>query len=197
MRIYTKTGDDGEASLYGGQRVKKNHARLDAFGTLDELNAALGLARAEAARDENLDGAWGEGLDKLLLTLQHRLFDLGAELATPAPDPKKLRLLGDAEVAELESAIDRHDDALPPLDCFVLPGGSVLASQLHAARCVCRRAERAIVDLACREGIRPTAIQYVNRLGDLLFVLARGANRQSGREDVFWERLGGRSTRSN
>ena len=186
LKIYTKTGDSGETSLFGGGRVKKSDDRLAAFGALDELNAMLGLARAEAAREGRLEAAWREGTDALLHSIQNRLFDLGAELATPDPHQMGTELIGPDQVVELEKAIDQQELSLPPLKEFVLPGGSSLAAQLHVARCICRRAERMMVALDGQQKLREVTLQYVNRLSDLLFVLARGANHESGLSDVLW-----------
>ncbi len=179
-RIYTRTGDAGETSLFGGGRVSKNHPRVQAYGTVDELNAVLGLARAAGPPQE---------IDVLLERLQHQLFDLGAELATPGASRRSAahvtRVTPD-RVAALERDIDRFEALLPPLRQFVLPGGTPAASALHHARTVARRAERAIVRLASREAVNPELLKYVNRLSDLLFVLARAANHAAGRGDVTW-----------
>jgi cob(I)alamin adenosyltransferase len=182
MKIYTKTGDGGESALVGGQRVRKSHDRLAAYGTVDELNAALGVARAEIARGSSAP----IGLDALLAEIQNRLFDLGAELASPDPVAKKTALLEEADALRLEAAIDSHEEQLPTLRQFILPGGTATAAALHLARTICRRAERLIVVLNDREPIRDTALVYVNRLGDLLFVLARAANHAAGVADVPW-----------
>lgn len=183
MKIYTRTGDQGETALFGGQRVSKDHDRIEAYGTLDELNAVLGVVRAELA---------GEGdpgnIDPVLGKVQHQLFDLGAELAAPSPEQQGTDLLNDAHVADLEACIDEYESALEPLRQFILPGGSRSAAQLHVARCVCRRAERLIVALGHHEAVRATPVQYVNRLADLLFVLARAANHACGMPDVPWKK---------
>ncbi len=183
-RIYTRTGDTGETSLFGGGRVPKDHPRVRAYGTIDELNAVLGLARAAGPPQE---------IDVLLERLQHQLFDLGAELATPAASRQAAahvtRVTPD-RVAALEHDIDRFEALLPPLRQFVLPGGTPAASALHHARTVARRAERAIVRLGSREPINPELLKYVNRLSDLLFVLARAANHSAGRADVIWTSSG-------
>ena len=191
MKIYTKQGDGGESSLFGGDRVPKDHDRLEAYGTLDELNSCLGLARAEAARDPELDPTWSKELDQLLNSIQNHLFDLGSELATPDPQRLGLTLVSDRDVVAFEAAIDQHESGLTPLKQFILPGGSALASQLHVARCVCRRAERMVVGLARHESVREEAVRYLNRLSDLLFVLARYANHSSGREDAPWQKSDG------
>ncbi len=188
MKIYTKTGDTGETGLFGGGRVSKDHARIGAYGTLDELNAALGVARAEAARIDWHDNGVRDRVDSVLGEAQNRLFDLGAELATPEPEKLGTSLLSDRHVESLEKAIDEHESTLPTLKQFVLPGGSTAAAQLHLARCVCRRAERQIVTLAAIEPVRELPVIYVNRLSDLLFVLARAANQATGVGDTPWEK---------
>ncbi|MDQ3461172.1 MAG: cob(I)yrinic acid a,c-diamide adenosyltransferase [Deinococcota bacterium] len=193
MKIYTKTGDDGTTALYGGSRVAKDALRLEAYGTVDEANAALGLARAQ------LGGlAGGEGLDALLDRLQSALFDLGADLATPQDSSygKNIDRVREGDVALLEGQIDRFETELEPLRHFILPGGHPAAAALHLARTVARRAERATVRLAREEVVNPQATVYLNRLSDLLFVLARLANRRAGVADEPWqkraERDGGR-----
>ncbi len=180
-RIYTRTGDGGETGLFGGARVRKDHPRVSAYGTVDELNAALGVARAADP---------GPEIDAILERLQHHLLDLGAELATPgaasagaaAHAPRVVAAWVDA----MERDIDRFEDRLPPLHEFILPGGTPAAAALHLARTVARRAEREIVTLASRERLNPELLRFVNRLSDLLFVLARGANHAAGRADTVW-----------
>jgi cob(I)alamin adenosyltransferase len=181
MKIYTKTGDDGTTGLYGGGRVRKDDARVEACGTVDELNAVLGLARTEAMPLE---------LDGLLARIQNELFDLGAELGTPQPAVQGLVVLGEREIVALEAAIDRFDAGLAPLKTFILPGGTRAAAALHLARTVCRRAERRVITLAAetREPISPLVVVYLNRLSDLLFVLARAANGAAGQADVEWQK---------
>jgi cob(I)alamin adenosyltransferase len=181
-KIYTRTGDEGETSLLGGRRVRKDDSRIEAIGSIDETNAALGLARVELQRSV----AVSPGMDDLLASVQHRLFDLGAELAAGGDATTRAVVIADTDVAALESAIDQWEATLSPLRAFILPGGSAAAAQLHHARCVCRRAERRIVQLA--DGLEGNAgLRYVNRLGDLLFVLARAANAAEGVGDVIWE----------
>jgi cob(I)alamin adenosyltransferase len=179
-KIYTRTGDGGETSLFGGGRVPKDDLRVCAYGTIDELNAVIGVARAAGPPRE---------IDGVLERLQHQLFDLGAELATPAHASQAAghvtRVTPD-RVAALEQDIDRFEARLPPLHQFVLPGGTPQAASLHHARTVARRAEREIVRLAGREPINAELLKYVNRLSDLLFVLARAANHAAGRPDVAW-----------
>ena len=176
MKIYTKTGDAGETGLFGGPRVRKDHVRIEAFGTVDELNSHLGVVRATA----------GSGpLDPLLRRVQCDLFELGAQLATPGDGLERITA---AHVEELEGAIDRHEAGLQPLSSFILPTGTPLAAVLHVARTVCRRAERRVVQLGAMPDMRlpVNAIEYLNRLGDLLFVLARHANTSAGVVDDPW-----------
>ena len=182
-KIYTRSGDAGETGLYGGPRVRKDDLRIEAIGDVDELNAVLGVVRAELARSDKAT----EEIDQIFGRLQHQLFDLGAELATPDPAAKGTDLLTDAQVAGLESVIDVYEAQLEPLRAFILPGGTPAAAQLHFARCVCRRAERRLVALAAEAPVRGEALRYLNRLSDLLFVLARSANRSAGVSDVLWQ----------
>jgi cob(I)alamin adenosyltransferase len=180
MKIYTKTGDDGSTGLFGGRRVAKTHPRVAAYGAVDELNAALGVAIAAGGPPALL---------ALLTTFQVELFVLGADLATPHENrtvPSYLPRIEEARVDALEAHIDEHEKALTPLHNFILPGGTLLAAHLHAARTICRRAERAAVSLAEQEDIGLLPVRYLNRLGDLLFVLARFANHSAGVPDVEW-----------
>ncbi len=186
-KIYTRTGDEGETSLLGGRRVRKDELRIEAIGSVDEVNAALGLVRTELSRS----GVAPEHLDREIGEIQHRLFDLGAELAATSASETRAGALGDAHVAELETLIDRYDAQLEPLRAFILPGGSPAASQLHLARCVCRRGERRLVQLAALEPVRGAVLQYINRLSDLLFVLARVVNQANRVADVIWEQGAG------
>ncbi|MFM7205044.1 MAG: cob(I)yrinic acid a,c-diamide adenosyltransferase [Planctomycetaceae bacterium] len=176
MKIYTKTGDAGQTGLFGGPRVRKDHARIEAFGTVDELNSHLGMVRTHSV---------AAAFDPLLRRVQCELFDLGAQLATPDPASERITA---GHVQALEVEIDRHEATLEPLTCFILPAGTPLAAAFHVARTVCRRAERRVVTLAAQpETIIPrNAIEYLNRLGDLLFVLGRVANRQAGVADDPW-----------
>jgi len=178
MKIYTRTGDDGTTGLLGPGRVGKHEPRVEAYGAVDELNASLGAARA-------LDGSrW---LEAELSAIQSRLFNLGAELATVEPDAlAQLERISEDDVFSLENWIDARELDLPPLRRFILPGGSLLAAELHRARTVCRRAERRVVALAQQESIEPRLLHYLNRLGDLLFVLARWCNRQTGGQEIEW-----------
>jgi cob(I)alamin adenosyltransferase len=183
MKIYTKTGDQGDTGLFGGPRVGKDSPRIEAYGTVDELNSVLGVARA------HLDG--GE-IDAILETIQNGLFALGAQLATPDPAAHGTAMIAAAQIAELEAAIDRFEADLPPLRQFILPGGTLAAAHLHHARTVCRRAERRAIALGRLPGehVAAETIVYLNRLSDLLFVLARTANRQAQRDDVPWRKPG-------
>ncbi len=180
-RIYTKGGDKGKTALGSGQRVAKHHPRVAAYGTVDEANAAVGLARlhSEALPDRTID--------EILGRVQNDLFDLGADLATPEvenPEYPPLRITA-PQVERLEREIDQLNAELAPLNSFVLPGGSPAAAYLHLARTVARRAEREITALAEAEAINPEAIRYINRLSDLLFVMSRHVN-DKGARDVLW-----------
>ena len=178
MKIYTKTGDGGETGLFAGPRVGKDDARIEAYGTVDELNALLGVVRTAGVSPE---------IDAIVEKVQNDLFGVGAELATPDPKAKGIRRITAAEVTPLEDAIDRLDARLPRLKQFILPGGSPAAAQLHFARTVCRRAERRVVALAHRgESVSDYVLTYLNRLSDLLFVLARAANQDDGQAETTW-----------
>ncbi|MBI1374224.1 MAG: cob(I)yrinic acid a,c-diamide adenosyltransferase [Phycisphaera sp.] len=180
MKLYTRQGDDGSTGLFGGQRVSKDALRVEAYGTVDELNSTLGLAAAACASDE---------LSAIIDAIQPRLFDLGADLCTPADSPHadKIARIAERHVDELERMIDATCAPLPPMKQFVLPGGCELSARLHVARCVCRRAERIIVSLDHAEPVGPNVVAYVNRLSDLLFAMARRANQLAGVEDVPWK----------
>lgn len=196
-RIYTKTGDAGQTRLFDGTSVAKSEARVAAYGDVDELNAALGVARA-ALRDpargtagvDDLDGL--DDLDELLEAVQRQLFAIGAWLADPRRDGADAsggdeRLtIGDAEVAALERAIDAWEEELTPLSAFILPGGTPAAAALHVARTVARRAERAAVAISASGVGCAVVLRYLNRLSDMLFVAARLANHRAGRADVTW-----------
>lgn len=179
MKIYTKTGDAGTTGLFAGPRVPKDHPRICTYGTVDELNAVLGLARTAPLPDE---------IANLLQRVQSSLFDIGAELATPNPEQHGLRFDDSAAVGDLEAAIDRWEAELPPLKTFILPGGSPAAAWLHLGRTVCRRAEREVVHLTHSAQVAECShiIIYLNRLSDLLFVLARACNLLAGQNDVAW-----------
>ena len=181
MKIYTKTGDAGETGLFGGGRVPKDDARVEAYGDVDELNAQLGLVRAIEVMPR---------IDEVLVPVQRDLFSLGALLATPDRDKMHDHLekarIDAARVAQLEHAIDACERELEPLTAFIIPGGTPKAAALHAARTVCRRAERRVVTLRRSVEIPLLVIVYLNRLSDLLFMLARVANRRAGTGEVTW-----------
>ena len=181
MKIYTRTGDKGTTGLFGGGRVPKNHPRVAAYGDVDELNSAIGVVRAE--RPE-------EFFDALFATIQHDLFSIGGQLATPEPDKVRAALakaeLSPDRVTEFERVMDQADQELPPLRAFVLPAGIPKATALHVARTVCRRAERSLVTLGAEVPVPELFLMYLNRLSDLLFTLARLANHREGRGDVTW-----------
>jgi cob(I)alamin adenosyltransferase len=181
MKIYTKTGDEGDTGLFGGGRVPKDHPRVEAYGEVDELNSAIGVARAAAPVAL---------FDELLESIQRDLFAIGGQLASP--DPEKVRKalekagLSEERVALMERAIDEADRELPPLTAFVLPAGSAKAAALHLARTVCRRAERSVVGLSRDTAVSPLFVVYLNRLSDLLFTLARLANHREGVQETKW-----------
>jgi cob(I)alamin adenosyltransferase len=181
LRIYTRTGDTGQTALFGGGRVPKDDPRVAAYGDVDELNSVLGLVRATPP---------AEFEDALLETVQRDLFAIGGHLATPDPDKVRAALakaeLQATRIEEFERAIDRADLELPALKAFILPGGTAKAAALHLARTTCRRAERSVVGLAAAAEVPPLFLVYLNRLSDVLFTLARLANRRAGIEDVTW-----------
>jgi cob(I)alamin adenosyltransferase len=178
MKIYTRTGDDGTTSLFSGGRVPKHHLRVESYGTVDELNSMLGVARAHQPSQQT---------DNYLTQVQHQLFNLGADLATPM-DARSSHVvrMDAATVSWLESTIDRMTAELPALTYFILPGGSLAAAQIHVARTVCRRAERLVSDLSQQEAIGEHALPYLNRLSDFLFTLARWENLQAGVSEERW-----------
>jgi cob(I)alamin adenosyltransferase len=187
MKIYTRTGDRGSTGLYGGQRVAKHDPRITALGAIDELNAALGVVRTAGLPDP---------LDAIVARLQNQLFQLGAEVATPevaqapaqAPaSHRQANTLREADVVELERNIDTCENSLPPLQAFILPGGTPAAAQLHLARAICRRAERDLVALTRQAPVADTLPKYLNRVSDLLFVLARTANMAAGVAEIEWQ----------
>lgn len=186
-RVYTRRGDQGETSLAGGQRVSKNSPRIEAYGTVDELNAFVGAARVAAAESAVSEPRLAP-LAAILLRVQHELFNLGSILATLPEDvhPKQARIT-DSDSARLESEIDRMNAELPPLRSFVLPGGSRLNAELHLCRTVCRRAERAVIALSRGEAAPPEAVRYLNRLGDALFVWSRWAVHAAGDAETLWD----------
>lgn len=177
MKLYTKRGDDGRTDLIGGKRVPKDDLRVQAYGSADELNAAIGLSLAICEMD---------AVRQPLITAQRRLFDLGAELASPGSVESGSARINPAHILELERQIDAASESLAPLRNFILPGGTDLSARLHLARTICRRAERAVVTLAENEPVSESAVIYLNRLADLLFALARQANALANVEDVPW-----------
>lgn len=180
MKIYTKTGDAGETALFGGPRVRKSDRRVDAYGEVDELNAAIGAVRAGLEDPE---------IERQLSLVQEELFTIGADLATPhdARARSALPEVDPAWVERLERALDAWEAELPPLSTFVLPTGTRTAAGLHLARCVCRRAERRVVTLAAEVEVAPVTLAYLNRLSDLLFVAARVANHRARRPETPWK----------
>jgi cob(I)alamin adenosyltransferase len=179
MKIYTRTGDDGTTGLFGGGRRSKADLRVEAYGTVDEANAAIGVARATGLSSD---------LEAVLTDVQRDLFTLGAELACePGAEAKlKMTLIENADAERLERAIDAAEEGLEPLKSFVLPGGSAGAAALHVARCVTRRAERLVIALAAESQVRKEVVVYLNRLSDLLFTYARRRNHLAGVPDVQW-----------
>ena len=172
-KIYTKTGDDGSTGLGDGSRVSKDSARVSAYGTVDEANSAIGLVLACEIPDD---------VRKLLVSVQHHMFDLGGELCIPGH-----AAIFDEDIMHLEQQLYTFNADLPALKDFILPGGGLAASHCHLARTICRRAERDVVSLSRHDAVRPEAIQYLNRLSDLLFVLARVLARFSGQGEVLWQ----------
>jgi cob(I)alamin adenosyltransferase len=172
-KITTRTGDDGTTGLGDGSRLRKDDLRIEAIGTVDELNSLLGLLVAESPPDP---------VRQLLLRVQHDLFDLGGELSVPGR-----RVMDESPLLRLEQELEAMNSNLSPLKEFILPGGSRAAAVAHVARTVCRRAERCLVRISPESGVNPDAIRYLNRLSDLLFVLARELNRQSGTPDTLWQ----------
>ena len=179
-KIYTRTGDDGQTGLGDGSRVAKDSARVNAYGTVDEANSAIGIVLACALP---------EAIRECLVSVQHQLFDLGGELCIPGHSA-----IFDIDVERLENQLDGFNEDLPPLKDFILPGGTIAAAHCHLARTICRRAERELVTLAQLESVRGEAIRYLNRLSDLLFVIARVLAREGGASEVLWkhERRGAR-----
>lgn len=180
MKIYTRTGDQGTTGLFGGGRVPKTHARIAAYGTVDETNSFIGLALASLP-----NGATTE-LGRILADIQRDLFVLGADLATPHGSRASVPRISTADVERIESEIDRLEEDLEPLKRFILPGGSLAGSTLHVARTVCRRAERLVLEAADGDAISEFAIMYLNRLSDLLFVAARWTNHREGLREDEW-----------
>jgi cob(I)alamin adenosyltransferase len=181
MKIYTKTGDAGQTGLFAGARVRKDDARIETYGTVDELNAVIGLVRCESLPVE---------IEQTLERVQSELFSVGAELATPEPEKHGTALIGEVHITLLEKAIDNLEAGLPPLKHFILPAGSRGASLLHVARGVCRQAERRVVTLANAPDVEvsPRMIRYLNRLGDYLFVAARFVNQEARVVETVWQK---------
>ena len=187
-RIYTRTGDKGDTGLVGGRRVAKDSPRIEAYGTVDELNAIIGLARVFNA-ERLKKGKAHRWLDGILRQIQNELFDLGSELATPDDAVYEgMHRVGEGEVKALETLMDQCQKDLQPLKSFTLPGGGRVGGFLHQARTVCRRAERRVLALSRAEPTSPWTIAYVNRLSDLLFVLSRWVARKGGETEYLWER---------
>ena len=178
MKIYTKTGDYGETGLSAGPRVGKEHPRIEAYGSVDELAATLGMVRSEQPPED---------IDEVLSRIQRELFVLGGELATPTPERREMETIQPHHIRHLEEDIDRFEVQLPELRNFILPGGSKAGATLHLARTVCRRAERAVVSLGREEAINEFALTYLNRLSDALFVLARLENFNQGVPEPLWD----------
>ena len=179
MKIYTKTGDKGETGLFGSDRVSKDSKRIEAYGTVDELNSVLGIVRSLKPPED---------VDEILQEIQNDLFTLGADLATPSESNASVRRVMPSGVARLEKHIDDAGAKLKPLKNFILPGGSQVGAMLHFARTVCRRAERRVVKLAKKEQVGEQPVVYLNRLSDLLFVLARYANHLGGAAEQKWKK---------
>jgi cob(I)alamin adenosyltransferase len=179
-KVYTRTGDDGTTSLGGGQRVRKDTLRIEAYGTVDEANSAIGLARAFGLSAD---------VDAALAKIQNELFHLGSDLCILEEDKTRRPVprVEQRHVDALEALMDRLSEDLPPLENFVLPGGALGAAQLHVARTVCRRAERVVVALSREEAVGPAVVLYLNRLSDALFVMARYENKRRGMADVLWD----------
>ena len=194
-RIYTRTGDDGTTGLGDGSRLPKHHLRIASYGTVDELSSVLGLAAADLPGADPAGDAAGEELRAQLRSIQNDLLDVGADLCLPGTEGDKLRITP-IYIERLEQWLDRVNDGLDPLTSFVLPGGTRTAAWLHLGRTVCRRAERLVTELAATSDdgprVNPEVVRYLNRLSDLLFVLARDAN-DHGRSDVLWKPGGDRS----
>lgn len=187
-RVYTRTGDRGETSLVGGKRVPKDSPRIDAYGTIDELNSIIGLARV--FNEENLEaGEAHHFLDEVLCKIQDELFDLGSELATPPESFQQgMFRISQTEIRNIEKLIDKCQENLQPLESFILPGGGRVGAYLHQCRTVCRRAEREILRLSRQETISEWPLKYVNRLSDLFFVLSRWISKETGEREYLWQR---------
>ncbi len=179
-RIYTKTGDDGTTGLVGGNRVKKNNPRLEAYGTVDELNAQIGLLRSYELPGDVV---------QLIIEVQNKLFNIGSRLASDekGDDFTKELSITEENIAQLEEAIDQFEQDLPQLTHFILPGGDIVVAQCHVARTVCRRAERRIIEFAELQPVQPEVVRYINRLSDFLFVLARKLGAERGVDESPWK----------
>jgi cob(I)alamin adenosyltransferase len=187
-KVYTRTGDKGQTRLVGGQKVRKDEPRIEGYGTVDELNTVLGLVRMELARSTAEEAArtW---LDGRLAEIQNDLFNLGSDLATRAEDRwEGMRLVEPGDVSRLETEIDTMNEILPPLKDFILPGGGPVSAFLHQARTVCRRGERRVITLAADEDINESAVTFLNRLSDWLFVAGRWVARAMGEPEFLWDR---------
>ncbi len=187
-KVYTRTGDKGLTRLVGGQKVSKDDARIEAYGTVDELNAVLGIVRVELARSPAADDArtW---LDARLADVQQDLFNVGSDLATRSTDRwEGMRLVADTDVTRLEDEIDHMNEILPPLKDFILPGGGPVGAFLHQGRTVCRRAERRTITLTSVEDANPDVVRYLNRLSDWLFVAGRWVGKAMGEPEFLWDR---------
>lgn len=178
FKIYTKTGDTGQTALFGGKRLPKSHLRIECYGTVDELNSYIGLVR---------DRSDDEHVRAILFEIQNRLFDLGANLATDPSKQLTTPTIAPTDIQLLENEIDKMEATLPPLKNFILPGGHPTVSHCHVARCICRRGERLVVALNMEEPVSPAVLQYLNRLSDFLFVLARKIGQDLGAEEVIWK----------
>ena len=184
MKIYTRTGDQGSTGLFGGPRIRKDDIRIEAYGSIDELNAAIGMIRSSGV---------AAPIDAELQSIQQELFSIGAELATPDPEKHQMRIINRVHIERLEQWIDRHERELPELKNFILPDGQLASSIAHLARSICRRAERRVVTLMHAESdsefeVSGDLLVYLNRLSDLLFVLARVINHSVGVQETRWER---------
>ena len=184
MKLYTRSGDDGLTGLFGGDRVSKDHPRVEAYGTVDELNASIGLAAVACDPASPL----GKHLLETFQRLQSRLFDIGADVATPEGNKHEAKItrITQSHIDELETLIDEMEEGNEPMTNFVLPGGTEMASRLHMARTICRRAERRLISISLTETVTPESIIFINRLSDLLFAMARRANKEAGVQDVPW-----------
>jgi cob(I)alamin adenosyltransferase len=188
-RIYTRTGDAGTTALVGGGRVPKESARIEAYGTVDELNAVIGIVRTYVPDYRDRFGEDFEWYSEMLRRIQNELFDVGSELATPPEaEYEGMHVMGDGEVAQLEREMDRMHDLLEPLNSFTLPGGGVLNAFLHQARTVCRRAERICWSLKRKEPVNDQVVVYLNRLSDHLFVQSRWVAKRLGEAEFLWDR---------